>query len=280
MSSGDLGVAARSRGAGARDEALHRAAEALIQAAQQARPCPPIREILPDGGLQDGYEVQQLVHERTSASRRRVGRKIGLTSAVVQQQMGVSTPDFGVLFGDMAFGDSEPIPFDRLLQPRIEAEVAFVLGADLPERPVTTTDVLRAVEFVVPAIEVCDSRIADWDISIFDTVADNASAGFFVTGSSPRSLREIGDLRDMEMVLTTNGSTISSGRGSACLGHPVNAVVWLANQVAERGEPLAAGEIVLSGSLGALVPAEPGATYDAVIDGLGSVRAVFSERSS
>ena len=224
--------------------------------------------------------MQQLVHARTSASRRRVGRKIGLTSVVVQQQMGVTTPDFGVLFDDMARGDSEPIAFDDLLQPRIEAEVAFVLGSDLPARPVTITDVLRAVDFVVPAIEVCDSRIADWDISIFDTVADNASAGVFVTGSAPRSLRQIDDLRDMEMVLTKSGRTISSGRGSACLGHPVNAVVWLANQVAERGEPLAAGEIVLSGSLGALVPAEPGATYEAVIDGLGSVRAVFSERGS
>ena len=171
---GDLGVAADSPRARARDEALRRSAEALIEAARLARPCSPIRDILPDGGLQDGYEVQQLVHERTSASRRRVGRKIGLTSVVVQQQMGVTTPDFGVLFADMAFGDAEPIAFDRLLQPRIEAEVAFVLGSDLPERPVTTTDVLRAVDFVVPAIEVCDSRIADWDISIFDTVADNA----------------------------------------------------------------------------------------------------------
>ncbi len=260
-----------------RAEALGRAAEALIEAARRQSPCLPIREILPDGGLQDGYEVQQLVRERTAATRRRVGRKIGLTSVVVQQQMGVTTPDFGVLFADMAFGDSQPIPFDRLLQPRIEAEVAFVLGSDLPERPVTTIDVLRAVDFVVPAIEVCDSRIADWNISIFDTVADNASAGVFVTGSAPRSMRQIDDLRDMTMALTTSGETISSGRGSACLGHPVTAVVWLANQVAERGEPLMAGELVLSGSLGALVPAEPGATYEAVIEGLGSVRAVFSE---
>jgi len=262
-----------------RHDALGRAADALIEAARLAIPCPPIREILPGGGLEDGYEVQRLVQERTAASRRPMGRKIGLTSAVVQQQMGVATPDFGVLFADMAFGDAQPIPFGRLLQPRIEAEVAFVLGSDLPERPVTTTEVLRAVDFVVPAIEVCDSRIADWDISIFDTVADNASAGVFVTGSAPRSLRQIDDLRDMEMVLTTQGTTISSGRGSACLGHPVNAVVWLANQVAERGRPLLAGEVILSGSLGALVPAEPGATYEAVIDGLGSVRAVFSERS-
>lgn len=270
----------RSQDARSREEARRLAAEELVEAARRATPCPPLRAILPDGDLQDGYDVQRLVHERTADSRRRIGRKIGLTSVAVQQQMGVSTPDFGVLFADMAYGDAEPIPFDRLLQPRVEAEVAFVLGDDLPERTVTTTDVLRAVDFVVPAIEVCDSRIADWDISIFDTVADNASSGVFVTGSAPRSLRAIGDLRDVEMVLATGGTTVSSGRGSACLGHPVNAVVWLANQLAERGAPLLAGEVVLSGSLGALVPAEPGTVYEAVIDGLGSVRAVFAERGS
>jgi 2-keto-4-pentenoate hydratase len=263
-------------GVAAREFALERAAKALIEAAASATPCPPIRELVPDSGLEDGYEVQRLVRAQTSTSRVRVGRKIGLTSRVVQRQMGVDTPDFGVLFADMAYGDSEPIPFDVLLQPRIEAEVAFVLGRDLPERAVTAIDVVRAIDFAVPAIEVCDSRIAEWDISIFDTVADNASAGVFVTGSAPRSLRDLDDLRDVEMVLTTEGTVMSSGRGSACLGHPVNAVVWLANQVAGRGEPLVAGEVVLSGSLGALVPAEAGATYEARIDGLGTVRAEFS----
>lgn len=261
------------------DPARHRAHEAaadrLVEARQQAIPCPPVRELLPDGDLEDGYAVQQLVHDRTSGGRRRVGRKIGLTSEAVQRQMGVATPDLGVLFADMAYGDAEPIPFERLLQPRIEAEVAFVLGTDLPERPVTTADVLRAVDFVVAAIEVCDSRIADWDISLFDTVADNASSGVFVTGATPRSLRDIDDLRGCEMTVTCDGTTISAGTGAACMGHPVNAVVWLANAVAERGEPLEAGEIVLSGSLGPLVAVRPGTTYVATITGLGSVRAAF-----
>lgn len=265
---------------GAREEALGLAAEQLIEAVRRGTPCAPLREVLPDGDIEDGYQVQRLVRSRTCASRRPVGRKIGLTSAAVRRQMGVATPDFGVLFADMAYGDSETIPFDLLLQPRIEAEVAFVLGTDLPERPVTSIDVLRAVDFVVPAIEVCDSRIAGWDISIFDTVADNASSGAFVSGSAPRSLRDIDDLRAMEMLLMTRGRIVSSGSGSACLGHPVNAVVWLANQVGERGEPLMAGEVILSGSLGALVPAEPGSTYEAVIGALGSVRAVFSERNA
>ncbi|MEQ8840819.1 MAG: fumarylacetoacetate hydrolase family protein [Acidimicrobiales bacterium] len=262
-----------------RATALDAAAARLIDAHHRATPCPPLRELYPDGGLDDGYEVQQLVRDRTSAGRRRIGRKIGLTSAAVQDVFGVHTPDFGVLFADMAFGDAEPIAFDQLLQPRIEAEVAFVLGRDLPAHAVTTAEVLQAVDFVLPAIEVCASRIENWDITIFDTVADNASSGVFVVGGAPRSLRDIGDLRDAEMTIVCDDVVVSSGTGAACLGHPVNAVVWLANEVAGRGEPLEAGEIVLSGSLGALVPVRPGATYEATITGLGSVRAVFTEEN-
>lgn len=258
------------------DPVLSAVADRLIEAARTSTPCAPVRELHPSGGLDDGYEVQRIVRDRTCGARRRVGRKIGLTSAAVQDVFGVHTPDFGVLYADMAYGDSEPIPFDRLLQPRLEAEVAFVLGADLPPHEVTTAEVLRAVDFVLPAIEVCASRIANWDITIFDTVADNASSGVFVLGVAPRSLRDVGDLRDCEMTIVTEGAVASSGTGAACLGHPLNAVTWLANSVAARGEPLVAGEIVLSGSLGALVPAAAGATYEATISGLGSVRAVFT----
>jgi 2-keto-4-pentenoate hydratase len=253
------------------------AAERLIAAERSRVPCAPVRDLLPDGGIDDGYEVQRIVREQTAAGRHLVGRKIGLTSPAVQQQMGVDTPDFGVLFADMAYGDCQPIPYERLMQPRVEAEVAFVLGRDLPERMVTVADVLRATDFVVPAIEVVDSRIENWDISILDTVADNASSGLFVLGAAPRSLRDIDDLRDARMTLTDGSSVRSSGTGAACLGHPVNAVVWLANALAARGEPLQAGEVVLSGSLGALVPVEPGACYEAAITGLGSVRAVFAD---
>jgi 2-keto-4-pentenoate hydratase len=255
------------------------AAERLLEASRLKQPCRPVRELLPDGDLDDGYEVQTIVHARGSAGRRRVGRKIGLTSPAVQQQMQVDTPDFGVLFADMAYGDAQPIPFGDLLQPRVEAEVAFVLGEDLPEHGVTAPELLRAVELVLPAIEVVDSRIVDWDISIFDTVADNASSGVFVTGGSPRSLQAIDDLRASEMTLIVEGEVVSSGTGAACLGHPLNAVVWLANAVAERGEPLRAGEIVLSGSLGPLVPVQAGKVYEAQITGLGSVRAAFTPKA-
>lgn len=258
-----------------RQAALEAAADRLIAAAADATPCPPVRELVPDGGLSDGYTVQRLVRARTEAGRRRVGRKIGLTSEAVQRQMGVDSPDLGVLHADMAFADGETIPYDSLLQPRIEAEVAFVLGADLPPAPVTADDVAAATDHVVAAIEVCASRIAGWNITLFDTVADNASSGVFVLGDTPRSLDDIDDLPGAAMTVAREGEIVSSGTGAACMGHPINAVVWLANAVAEQGEPLRAGEIVLSGSLGPLVPADAGATYEATITGLGSVRAVF-----
>jgi len=252
------------------------AASRLIAAEATGIPCDPIVDLLPDGTVDDAYLVQQQVIERTRTGARRVGRKIGLTSPAVQAQMGVDRPDFGVLFADMAYGDAEPIPADRLLQPRVEAEVAFVLGRDLPEHPVTTGEVLRATDFVVAAIEVVDSRIRDWQISIVDTIADNASSGAFVLGGSPRLLTDVDDLRDVSMTLTGGGETLSAGTGAACLGHPVNAVVWLANAVAERGVPLRAGEVILSGSLGPLVAVERGTTYEATFTGLGAVRAAFA----
>lgn len=256
-------------------DAHEEAARRLVEAAASRTPCEPVRGLLPEGTIDDGYLIAQRVVETSRAGIRRVGRKIGLTSPAVQRQMGVDTPDFGVLLADMAYGDSDPIPWGRLLQPRVEAEVAFVLGRDLPDRPVVASDVLRATEFVVAAIEVVDSRIRDWDISILDTVADNASSGLFVLGGSPRRLTDLDDLRDLEMELACEGERVSSGTGAACLGHPVNAVVWLANAVAERGAPLQSGEVILSGSLGPLAPVEPGRTYEARFRGLGSVRAQF-----
>ena len=251
------------------------AATRLAGAINSLVPCDPIRDLLPGATIDDAYLVSQRVLESTRGEVRRVGRKIGLTSPAVQQQMGVDTPDFGVLLADMALGDADPIPAGRLLQPKVEAEIAFVLGRDLPDAPVVASDVLRATDFVVAAIEVVDSRISDWDISIIDTVADNASSGMFVLGGSPRRLTDIDDLRSIEMTLTCQGETLSAGSGAACLGHPINAVVWLANAVAQRGAPLQEGEVILSGSLGALVAAEPGQTYEAVFSGLGSVRAQF-----
>jgi 2-keto-4-pentenoate hydratase len=204
------------------------AADRLIEAARTRTPCAPVRDLLPDGTIDDGYTVQQLVAGRTSTGRPLVGRKIGLTSPAVQSQMGVDTPDFGLLYEDMQFASGDPVTWP-LLQPRAEAEVAFVLGADLDQLPVTADHVRAATEVVLAAIEIVDSRIADWDITILDTVADNASSGAFVLGADRRPLDAVPDLASCEMTLTCDGDVVSSGTGAACLGHPINAVVWLAN---------------------------------------------------
>jgi len=208
--------------------------------------------------------------------RRPVGAKIGLTSRAVQENLGVYQPDFGVLLADMAVPDGAEVDLGRLLQPRVEAEIAFVLGADLDGEQVTTVDVVRAVDHLLPAIEIVDSRVANWDISIVDTVADNASSGQYVLGTSPRRLADV-DLRLCGMVLEHAGQPVSVGAGAACLGNPLHAVAWLAGTMARAGNPLRAGDLVLSGALGPMVAVTPGAAYEARISGLGSVRTCFTK---
>lgn len=264
-------------GGGAAVEVIAEAARRLRVASATRVPCAPVRGLIRDGNVADAYAVQQLNNDlERDAGRRPVGWKIGLTSRVVQDQLGVDQPDFGLLFADTSAADGEPIPAGRLLQPRLEAEVAFVLEHDLDRAPVTAVDVLRATGFVTPAIEIVDSRVADWDISIVDTVADNASAGMFVIGPKPTRLTDV-DLHDVRMTLHAGDRLVAEGTGAACLGHPVNAVVWLANTMVGVGSPLRAGDLVLSGSLGPLCPVELGVQYEAVISGLGSVRTSFQE---
>ena len=215
--------------------------------------------------------------------RRLVGRKIGLTSKAVQAQLGVDQPDFGMLFADMAAGEGEEIEVSRLHQPKVEAEVALILGRDLDiERP-TIADVILATAFVVPALEIVGSRVSNWDIRIFDTVADNASSGMFVLGGPARRIDEL-DLRGLQMTMhrerkedgaSTGPNVVSTGSGAACLGHPLNAAVWLAGEVARRGRPLKSGDIVLTGALGRMVPVTAGDTFVAQLSGLGEVTAKF-----
>ncbi|GAA2845565.1 2-keto-4-pentenoate hydratase [Streptosporangium fragile] len=257
-------------------DVLTEVADRLLEAARSGKPCPPVREMLPDHGAWTGYAVQEINTRRALAEGRRpVGRKIGLTAPAVQRQFGVDQPDFGVLFADMAYLDGLPVPTGRFLQPRAEAEIALVLGSDLVGGPFTVADVIRAVDFVLPAIEIVDSRIAGWDITLVDTVADNASSGAFVLGNTPVGLRGL-DLRLAGMTMTRNGQEVSTGAGAACLGHPLNAAVWLADALGRTDFPLRAGDVVLTGALGPMVPAEPGDVFEAHIDGVGSVRAVFA----
>ncbi|MBM7502595.1 2-keto-4-pentenoate hydratase [Agromyces aurantiacus] len=256
----------------ARLDPVH-AAEARLRAASCVHvACAPVRDLIAEDDQDAAYAVQALgIARRIAEGRRVVGRKIGLTSAAVQAQFGVHTPDYGVLLDDMVVADREPLPLDRFLQPRVEAEVAFVLGRDLDSPTTHVADVLRATAFVLPAIEVVDSRIAAWDIRIADTIADNASSGAVVLGTTPRGVDGL-DLAAVGMRLDRDGEPVSTGSGAACLGSPVTAVAWLARAVARHGRPLRAGEIVLSGALGPMVAAEAG-VYHARLEGLGEVRA-------
>ncbi|MGE4240637.1 2-keto-4-pentenoate hydratase [Ramlibacter sp.] len=251
------------------------AAQALREATATAAFIAPLRERFPAMDADDAYAIQTLnTNMRTSGGQRIVGRKIGLTSLAVQRQLGVDQPDFGVLFDDMSYGDDEAIPMSRLHQPKIEAEVAFVLEREIASENPGHAEVLSAIAYALPALEIVGSRVAEWNIRFVDTVADNASSGAYVLGASPMSIHGL-DLRLAGMALLRRGEPVSTGAGAACLGHPVNAVVWLARTLARLGTPLRAGDVVLSGALGPMVPVRAGDVFEAHVNGLGSVRAVF-----
>jgi len=255
---------------------IEAAAAALREAARTRQCIAPLRATYPQLAIDSAYAIQALNTQRRlkEEGRRIIGRKIGLTSLAVQKQLGVDQPDFGMLFDDMGYGDREPIPASALLQPKVEAEIAFVMGADLNVANPSQLDVLNAIDYALPAIEIVGSRIANWDIRITDTIADNASSGAFVLGGTPRKLSEF-DLRLCGMVMEHNGEPVSVGAGAACLGHPLNAVVWLARTLARLNTPLRKGDLVLSGALGPMAAVKPGDVFEARINGLGSVAAVF-----
>jgi 2-keto-4-pentenoate hydratase len=261
-----------------------RAAHRLEHASASRTPCAPVRDLIGPDDVEAAYAVQLVLNEaRQAAGARIVGRKIGLTSPAVQQQLGVEQPDFGVLFDDMAVADGGEIQVSRLLQPKVEAEIAFVLDADLDD-DVSPEGLRAAVDHAMVALEIVDSRIERWDISLADTVADNASSGLFVMGSRKLRLHEFVP-RETTMTLAVDGVTVSTGSGTACLGDPLDALAWLAKTARDFGEPLRAGHIVLSGALGPMVPIQPGTQVRAElndIDGraLGDVTAHFPEEHS
>ncbi|MGK3110084.1 fumarylacetoacetate hydrolase family protein [Streptomyces sp. WAC05858] len=257
-------------------DAVAKAAAALEEAIRAGMPCPPVRSLLPEADVEAAYAVQRQYVERGLADGRRlVGRKIGLTSPAVQRQLRVGQPDFGALFADMAVPEGQPIASGRLLQPKVEVEVALVLEADLPHQDPTVADLLRATAFALPALEIVDSRIAGWDITIVDTVADNASCGLYVLGGTAVPLDRV-DLRGVRMTLTKNGETVSHGRGADCLGSPLTAALWLASTLAGLGDPLRAGDIILTGALGPMAVAADGDEFTASIEGIGTVATAFA----
>ena len=261
---------------------LQHIARQLWEAQTSGEPCEQPSKHYADLDVAGAYAVQARTIERRmeaglhGRSARRVGRKVGLTSPAIQEWLGVSEPDFGVLLDDMVVMDGLIAPIDRLLQPRVETEVAFVLGADLSGPGVTAADVVRATDHLLPALEIIDSRIADWKITYEDTIADNASSGMFVLGNRPVQFDAV-DLRLAGMAMWKNGDLVSTGAGAACLGHPVNAVAWLANKLSEFDQGLRAGEVILSGALGPVCDVGPGDRVRAAISGLGTVSVRFSE---
>lgn len=255
-------------------------ARTLWDAAASREPVTPLRETATALRMaptaEHAYAIQRINRDRRiRGGDRVVGRKIGLTARSVQQQLGVDSPDFGALWASTAFGDGDQVTLSTLIQPRVEAEVALVLGRDVDNPHATIADLVRATEFALAALEIVDSRIADWKIGLFDTIADNASAAGFVLGADPVRLDRV-RLRDARMSMTRNGTQASEGVGSACLGHPLNAAAWLARALARAGDPLRAGDIVLTGALGPMVPAAAGDRFEAAIEGLGAVSVSFA----
>ncbi|MFC5731448.1 MULTISPECIES: 2-keto-4-pentenoate hydratase [Nocardioides] len=263
-------------------DSISAAVDRLAQAQETRVPCAAVRDLIGTDDLPAAYAVQQgLVQRRLVDGVTVVGRKIGATSEAVQRQLGVDQPDFGYLLSDMDVSDQHPISMRTLVQPRVEAEVAFVLGSDIDpatEDEITLQLVREAVDVALPALEIVDSRIADWDIGFTDTVADNASSGLYVVGREGRKLDQL-EPRDVTMSLTINGAERSTGTGAACLGDPLEALRWLAVQARRFGDPLRAGHLILSGALGPFVPFAAGDRVEASISGFEALSVEFEEGS-
>lgn len=251
--------------------------DALYQALRSRTTLPPILAQAPEVTIDDAYRIQtRFVERRLADGDQIVGKKIGVTSRPVQEVLGVFQPDFGQLTKEMLFRSGDTIDLDTLIQPKAEAELAFVLKSDLRGPGITAMDVLRATDYVMPCFEIVDSRIDDWKIAIQDTIADNASCGVFVLGDTRRNPREL-DLVLAGMVVEKNRELVTTGVGAAVQGSPLNAVAWLANTLGERGVPFRAGEIILSGSQGDLVAVADGDTLTCEMAGLGACHVHFSQ---
>jgi 2-keto-4-pentenoate hydratase len=252
------------------------AARLLLDAYATGKPIAPLTSTYEVMTLDDAYAVQLLqIDELTGSGRTIRGHKVGLTSAAMQRLMGVDEPDYGHLLDDFFYLEHAPIPLSRFIQPRIEPEVAFVLRRPLRGPGITVHEAIAAIDFVLPALEIVDSRIQDWKIGLLDTIADNASSGAVVLGSRPTALHEV-DLRLAGAVMTRNGLVVGTGAGGAVLGSPLTSLVWLANTVGERGVTLEAGHVILPGSVCAMVPVAAGDTFTATFAGLGTVTARFT----
>lgn len=238
---------------------------------------PSLRDGLDPADGPGAYAVQAInTRYWVENGRRIVGRKIGLTAKAVQAQLGVDQPDYGVLFDDMQIENGGVLSTENVIQPKAEAEVALVLASDITKAFATPDDIAAATDYAVAAIEIVDSRIADWKITFADTVADNGSSAFFVLGEDRKKLEGL-DLYTCGMALEINDQIVSVGAGAACLGHPLNAAAWLARVMIANGTPLKAGDIVLTGALGPMATISPGDRVKTTIGGLGSVSFTYGK---
>lgn len=252
---------------------LETIAAELRAAEAGGRTIAPLRDRLSIGA--EAYAVQQInTTHRLAAGGRLVGRKVGLTNPVVQRQLGVDQPDYGMLFADMEVMHDAEIAWNPGAQFKVEAEIAFIVGRELTAADLSMAELIRGIDCAVPAIEIVGSRIANWDIRFVDTVADNGSSAFFTLGPFPRRLETL-DLLGCAMRMEGTDGTLSEGRGDACFGSPLNAALWLARGMARAGYPLAPGDVLLSGALGPMLTATPGSRYVARIEGLGEAAVRF-----
>jgi 2-keto-4-pentenoate hydratase len=257
------------------DEERQAVADALFEAAQSGVAIDPVTDTWEKLDVVDAYDIQlRNVRRRIEAGAIVKGHKVGLAAKAMQQMVGVNEPDYGTLLHDMFYFEHDEIPVDRVMQARVEIEVAFVLGRPLRGPGVTAADVVMATDYLLPSLEVVGSRVRDWKITIGDTIADNASAGCVVLGGSPTRLRDV-DPRTIGAVLRKNGEIVDTGCSGAVLGNPVTAVAWLANKVADFGVTLEAGHVVLPGSCTRMSPVAPGDVVRADFDVLGHVAASF-----
>ncbi|MEV6325068.1 2-keto-4-pentenoate hydratase [Nocardia sp. NPDC051787] len=251
-------------------------ADELERAERERVAIDPLIARHPEIDVVDAYEIQLInIRRRLDGGARIVGHKVGLSSKAMQQMMGVDEPDYGHLLAEMEVYEDVPVEAGRYLFPRVEVEVGFLLGADLPGADCTEEDVLAATVAFAPAIELIDSRIKDWNIGLADTISDNASSAGFVLGAQRVAPADI-DVKAIDAVLTRNGEVVAEGRSDAVLGDPVIAVAWLARKVASFGVRLKAGDIVLPGSCTRAIDARPGDAFHAEFAGLGSVRLQFT----
>lgn len=256
-------------------ERLGELAERLARAEAEGQGIDPLTVIQPDLTVEEAYRVQLInIEKKLGAGRKIVGKKIGLTSLAMQRLLGVDQPDYGHLLDDMVVENESVTPLKRLLQPKVEGEIAFILKKDLIGPKITVQDVLMATDYVLPALEIVDSRVRNWQIKLPDTVADNASSGLYVLGGNPMKVDAV-NLVQTGMVLYRNGEVANTGVGAAALGNPATCVAWLANKLSAFGISLKAGEVILSGALSAAVEVKSGDFFSARLDRLGQVNIKF-----